>query len=215
MSNMDRRGFLKIASLIGAGAAVSTFSIRTPVAATERQFFLITDQPHKDAARLKQAAGIASADELSMNTTPIQPANQDLSIMWNSKLRDPLKDAAIPKSVRNFTRQLRSRPYKGHLLVTLERRQRKPDNTVEFEVDGQLMEQVNLDRDYNEIVIPGVQGNTTFRIRDGEVVVTESSCRHSLCEKVGTLHTGRIICAPNKLVATVHSTHQHLDSITG
>ncbi len=215
MKNMDRRGFLKIASMIGAGAAVSTFSIWKPAAGMDRKFFLITDNLHQDVERVKQAAGIASVDKLQISTTPIQSANQDLSIMWNSRLHDPAKDPEISESVRTLTRKLRSRSHKGHLLVTIESKNPQQDNLVNFEVDGRVVEQVALDRDYDEVVIPGAQGNTAFRIRNGKVVVTESSCRHSLCEKVGTQHTGRIICAPNKLVATIQNSRHRLDSITG
>jgi hypothetical protein len=56
---------------------------------------------------------------------------------------------------------------------------------------------------------------TVFAVDDGQVRVRSSSCRHELCRNCGKVSSGRIVCAPNRLVATVAGVRSPYDAITG
>jgi len=152
---------------------------------------------------------------MQITSTPIQPAGQDLSIMWNGRITDPLKEETIQLSIRSFAATLRRRKHDGQYLVTVSNLELSGRNTAIFEYNGKVIEQVSLKKDYNSIEIPGEIGSTEFEIRDGNVTVIKSSCRNHLCENQGGVSSGRIVCAPNKLVANVSNGIRQVDSITG
>ncbi len=209
---MDRRDFLKLASVTGVGLVAVSLPFRGK-AEKLPQFFMITKNPEHDVRNLLRAAGLS--ETIKINSMPVQPAGQDLSVMWNGKFRDPLKDPEVPASIRDFAGRLRKRETNGHSLVTIEKYSSGAGNIVTFEYNGKIVEQVSLDTDYDSIEIPGEFGATIFEIRNGKVEVTRSSCGNHLCENQGAVRSGRIVCAPNKLVANVRYGINQLDCITG
>ena len=87
---------------------------------------------------------------------------------------------------------------------------------VVFEHDGQVCDQIPLHDNFARIEMPGLLGPTVFTLQDGRLSVVTSSCRHQLCKKMGARAGGRIICAPNRLVATLpRPASMGLDAVTG
>jgi hypothetical protein len=80
--------------------------------------------------------------------------------------------------------------------------------SVVIENDKGVIERINLSKNYDDIEIKGLQGNTSLNIRDGLVRVKKASCRHKLCEKKGIISgSGEVIaCAPNKLLISIENT---------
>lgn len=215
MSQMDRREFLKRATLFGGGAVAASLLFGTQAGAAETEYFLITDHPAEDTRRLLHLVGLHAGSGIRVESTPIRPSAQDLSLVSGGRVIDPGQDPQITSTLRRLTTALRKRTARGHTLVHIANRGKQRKNTVRFEVNGRIVEQVNISIDYNSIVIPGAQGETTFRVQDGRLSVVTSSCRHQLCQKMGARRYGRIICAPNKLVASVSGSQNTLDGITG
>lgn len=211
---MNRRGFLKRASLFGAGAIAASLSFGGQTEAMENQYYLITGDPDRDTRRLLQLIGRRSGPGLQVESTSIQPSPQDLSLISGGQVVDP-RNPSVPGKLQGFAAELRNRSNHAHTMVSISRASRQRNNIAMFEVNGRTVEQVDLSRDYKNIVIAGTQGNTTFQVVNGQLSVVNSSCRHHLCQKMGARKSGRIICAPNKLVASVSGIRQDLDGVTG
>jgi hypothetical protein len=143
------------------------------------------------------------------------PAAQDLSILGEKGLIDPVREPGPWGELSDLALELRARREPGVFLLEVEPIQPETDWTVEIQVAGKTVERVGLARNYREIPVAGRNGDTVFRLVDGAISVVRSSCRHKLCEKMGPVHTGRVVCAPNRLVALMRGAPSAVDSITG
>ncbi|MFQ5568442.1 MAG: NusG domain II-containing protein [Rhodothermales bacterium] len=211
---MHRRTLIKMMSLAGIGSLATGVSLW----GNKEEAFsyvLITAQPIEDAATLTRLAGLNTTDALDISTRPIQAAAQDLSILYHGHLLDPTRAGDVPPRVADFAHALRSRPQPGHVLLTVEPKRRHRDDEVTFEQNGKLYERVSLRRNYRSIEMPGTMGTTVFRLQDSHLSVVASSCRHQLCKKMNARAAGKIICAPNKLVATLPGRAGLVDALTG
>jgi len=213
MKIMNRRDFLKISSLVGTGAIVVGFPI-WKIGRPSRSYFLVTDNPVRDVQHLLRIVDLGFHVEPSVESFPILPSGQDLGIIEEGRLIDPTRKNQIPGDLKNLAFELRSRRTKGHYLVSMEEYQKDPKNLITFEVNGLIMEQIRPGRNYNQIALQVKHGKSIFRLQDGRLSVVEASCRHELCKKIGGIQSGKIICAPNKLVATIKSDNTLLDGIT-
>jgi len=151
---------------------------------------------------------------VKMSKAPVQASAQDLTVIHNGQVIDP-RGSDLSREIREFSRELRDRKNPGHTLITVSLEQSSPKHAVVFEYNGKIMERLDARKNYDRIEMPGTQGKTTFKLRDGRLSVVESSCRHNLCAKMGPVQTGKIICAPNRLVASIDADRSQFDSITG
>jgi len=124
-----------------------------------------------------------------------------LTVLTSAGLLDPAK-ADVPTALADLARELRERRAPANFLLSLQQPLDRSGELI-IESDGRIVDSVNLARDYRSIVVQGPCGPTEFSIGRGLVSVERSSCRHKNCEKMGGLRSGRIICAPNRLVAHV------------
>lgn len=212
MNKLNRRQFLKTLSFVGAGAAAVSVPLIRANAATE-SLFLVTSHPENDISALSAILGekkLASAD---IRTTPIVPAQQDLSFIQNGHLLDPVKTGANSR-ISGMAAEMRKRYENGDFLVTVDFQNRRNSNFVEIEIDGEIVERIPAQRDYSDIKIEGEYGETVFRLNNRILSVTQAGCRHEVCKKMGNISAGKIVCAPNKLVATINGANPDVDSIT-
>jgi len=216
MNSIDRRRFLKILSVAGSGTALAGILLGRNLIKFNYQFYIITEDPEQDVAWF---LGHISSGQFSfhINKKSIPPTSQDLSIIRDGKVVDPLGEECNQPALKKFTYQLRNRQSKGHVLVTVTPAEIIEQDQVTFEVNGRIVEQVDRTRNYKSIVVPGHQGKTEFKVEDEIVSVVNSSCRYKICQRMGNIESGRIICAPNKLLVAVRQSRQSnhtLDSIT-
>ncbi len=209
---MNRRTLLKMLSLAGAGSLVAGLSLWRSAPAA---YFLITAHPEADRARLLRLAGYAHAGASSVTATPIAPSAQDLALLVGGVLVDPGRSGAVPPELATFVQAMRARKTPGHVLLAIEPEAPAAGAAVVFECDGVVVEQIALDKNYRRIELPGALGQTVFQLRDGRLSVTEASCRHQLCRKMSGHTAGKIICAPNRLVATITGSPVGVDAVTG
>jgi len=212
MSTMDRRKFLKISSLAGLGA-VAGISLITGRAAAH-SYFLLSEYPEQDAARLTRMLPGLDRFSVTMSKAPVQASAQDLTVIKNGQVIDP-RGSDLRREIQDFSRELQKRKNPGHTLVTVCLEQSSPKNTVVFEYNGKIMERLDARKNYDRIEMPGDQGKTLFRLSEGRLSVLESSCRHNLCAKMGPVKSGKIICAPNHLIASIDVGRSKFDGITG
>jgi hypothetical protein len=89
--------------------------------------------------------------------------------------------------------------------------------SVLVEVNGKPVYILPLDK--NRILsVEGPAGNTTIEIKDHAVRITDSPCSNKLCIKQGWIHSGSIVCLPNRVVVTVGNKDRQKDgpdAITG
>lgn len=214
MDNISRRRFLELSAVLGV-AAISGGLPLVSRGRKERAYFLLTDRPTYDLERLLQLTRLSDANGLSIERTGIQPAAADLGIIEAGRLIDPGLANGLDSELKDFAHELRSRRRPAEQLIRIEPGQPGEADVVVFRVNGEVVERLSLRNNYRQITVAGDPGSTTFRLQDGYLSVTQASCRHEICKKMGPIRSGRIICAPNKLVATINPSPGRLDGITG
>jgi hypothetical protein len=207
---MNRRVLIRNLSYAFAGSAVAGSLIRD--ASADAASYSIVTSDSAELLRYLRRTGLDLAGEYSVSTVPIPPSRQDLAVVKSGMVIEPEK---LDGWEAQLIDHLRSTIEPGDQLVTVERRSPELSEVVEFRVDGIVVDQITLARDYRQIVIEGRQGPTVFSISDGRVAATSSSCRHGMCARCGSLRAGRIVCAPNRLVATVAGGSSTYDAVAG
>lgn len=79
-------------------------------------------------------------------------------------------------------------------------------NKKEIVIENQkgLVDRIDLENNYKNILIDGYQGKTGLKIENGIAKVHTSSCRHEICKHSIAGSVGSIIaCAPNKVLVKV------------
>lgn len=214
MDNINRGRFLELSVLL----VLATISGGLPLIRLKRRkrsYFLITDRPTGDLERLLQLTRTADGSRASIQWAHIRPTLPDVGIIENGRLINPIQAGVVEPKLRDFVYELRSRKRAGEHLIKIESRRLGGNDLVVFSVDGEIVDQVSLRNNYRQIVIAGRRGSTSFELHDGYLSVAKTSCRHEICKKMGKINLGRIICAPNKLVATIDPSQHLVDGITG
>ena len=214
MKTINRRHFLKLSSLVGAGSLVGGLPL-WKAGGTSRSYFLVTDNPVRDVRNLIKSMDLGFDGEFKVELLPIQPTGQDLGIIENGRLIDPTRTHRLAKGLRDLAHDLRSRKTSGQYLVTVEKRRPRAESAITLEVNGQTVDQISPEKNYSQIVVRGELGKVVFKLQDSRLSVVETSCRNTTCKKIGAIRFGRIICAPNKLVATINTSCAGVDGITG
>jgi hypothetical protein len=212
MNKLNRRQFLKTLSFVGAGAAAVSVPLMKANAATE-SLFLVSSQPENDMDALSAILGEKQMASADVQTAPIVPAQQDLSFIQNGQFLDPVRNR-VNNRISALADEMRRRKANGHVLVTLDFGSRRNSNFVEIEIDGEIIERIPAQRNYSDITIDGEHGATVFQLHNRILSVTQAGCRHKVCKKMGNITAGKIVCAPNKLVATINGSESGVDSIT-
>jgi hypothetical protein len=206
---MDRKKFIKLNLLSGASLTVFGL-IRSRSKLNEYSFHLISSDPEKDRSRLMRLTGLSS----NISSQLINPARQDLTVIKGDKIIDPFKSKDLDESITAFAYELRGRTQPGRYLLTAEN-QEQIKNTVLFQINNRVSEEIQLFRDYESIIIPGYIGNTEFSLTAGKLKVIRSSCNHNICKKTGEISNGKIVCVPNRLVAVINTRQNSpVDAIT-
>ncbi|MBT8399648.1 MAG: NusG domain II-containing protein [Rhodothermia bacterium] len=217
---MNRREWLKILAGGTAAVAAGTTATTLPWLANSSDtvaYYAVTPNPSRTAG-LILAATNTPASSITIGARQIAPSATDITIVRNGVVVDPTSSEA-PAALGQLAHELRGYRMPATHLVSLEpaheSRRRDPDRVV-FEVDGRIVESIDRNGEYNRITIAGAAGDTVFSLRKGDLRVVSSSCRHKLCMRCGTVRSGRIICAPNRLLASVGDGYPAgLDTITG
>ena len=210
---ISRRSFLKTTFLSGLGGYIFNFS-PWKIERKQFSFFLVTDNPPRDIQHFLKCIPHYSIDKPGIKISSINPSDQDIGIIKNGRLLDPVRFNQLPKNMYDLAFTFRSRKTQGHFLVSIEEYQMKVKNLITFECNGQVIDKISRKKDYEKIEIRGERGKTIFKYQNGNLSVVETSCRNELCKKIGGIQSGRIICAPNKLVATVSHYNTLVDGIS-
>lgn len=213
MDNISRRQFIIRSILFGAGTISGGLSLLS-LCSRQRSYFIITDKPASDLRRLLYITKIAN-NKANIEYASIRPSFPDLGIVENGRLIDPIQSHGLDPDLQNFAHELRSRKRVGMHLVKVDAPGLDGNDTVVFQVNGEIVEQVSLQNNYQKIILVGEEGKTSFKLQNSFLSVTQAPCRYKVCREMGPINCGKIICAPNKLVATINPTYRLVDGITG
>lgn len=207
---VNRRVLIRNLSLTAAGAVLAgRFDWREDETASS--YSIVTHDPETVIDQMRRV-GCSPENGYRVERASFEASRQDLAVVRHGRVLQP-------DELRGWEADLMSKLRRQHRpgthLITIERRTNQPAQTVEFQVEGRLLERASLGKDYRRIEIPGRHGLTVFSIDEGRVAVHASSCRHQLCRNCGSVRSGRIVCAPNRLVATVSGGDSVYDAISG
>jgi len=169
MKTLNRRDFLKFSSLAGAGLIAGGFALVGTGRAAERSYFLLSDRPKADIEELLAMIDRPAGMQYQVTTRPAGPSTQDLTVIEAGNVIDPSKTSALSNQLREFAIKLRSRENAGAYFVELEPKSSSSQGSVIFTVDGNIVEQIDLYSEYENIVIPGTQGDTGFSLKSGRI----------------------------------------------
>jgi hypothetical protein len=212
METMDRRTFLRVSAFAGIAGVLTGFSLWKPHR-SRTTFMLITADPQKDVTKLKRLAQNYDLVNPRVMKRSVLPSSQDITLVVDGQLHDPGK-RITDHDLCEFALELRGRKHPGTILITLEEAPVQGKEVV-FQNNGKIVESISLNRNYQCIDIPGELGNTRFRINNRRIRVVHSSCKYHLCEKMGEIEQGKIICAPNRIIASIPESVSRYDALTG
>ena len=208
---MTRRQALRMLGFGGlslAGGATLAALRGTPAAS----YFLLTGDPDRDLSLLRRAAGLI-ATRTRVDLWPVRNATQDLTLVRNGSVLDPVAPGP-DAGLRDLALQLRTRREPATMLMSVTGQPQTEDAMVVIARDGVVWDRLDGRRHYDRIEVPVAQGTAVLRLSDRHLTMVEAPCRHKLCQKMSAGGAGRIICAPNRLMATA-SFMAATDGLTG
>jgi hypothetical protein len=211
-ANMSRRKFLGISACFGIAGVLSGFSLWKTLP-TRKTLMLLTADPQKDLIRLKKVLQQYNLLPCRVTQRAVQASAQDITILIDGQVQDPTA-GNMSGPLYEFAVELKSRQHAATTLITWEEAS-FPGKEVIFEQNGTIVESVPISKNYHCIDIPGELGHTRFRIENGAISVVDSSCRYGLCEKMGKIQRGKIVCAPNKIIASMPEPISRYDALSG
>ena len=135
--------------------------------------------------------------------------NGDIFVNNKSNLvLDPNRD--FDKKLVAFRKKINSKKSKYLLSIELKERNLLSDfiqpknNLIEIINEKGIFEKIYLTKNYSSINIPGSIGNTKLKIENGNVLVSDSPCRHKLCRIMSHITGNKTIaCVPNKILIKI------------
>lgn len=81
--------------------------------------------------------------------------------------------------------------------------------------NGELLERHPLREDGEYRIETGDGEYNVVSIRDGQVSVSEASCKNQLCVRMGAIHSSAvpIVCLPNQLVVQIEGMEDEVDGV--
>lgn len=135
--------------------------------------------------------------------------NGDIFVNNKSNLvLDPNRD--FDKNLVAFREKINSKKSKYLLSIELKEKNLLSDiiitknNLIEISNENGLFEKIYLSKNYSSVKIPGSIGNMELKIKNGNVIVSNSPCRHKLCRIMSHISNNKTIaCVPNKILIKI------------
>ena len=105
-------------------------------------------------------------------------------------------------------------------VSVLIRRQPPKDPIARILLDGELLEEIDLDRvgaSYSFTVENGSGGSNTIQVERGRIRVSHADCPDQVCVEQGWISDGTvpIVCLPHGLIIEITGGGEDLDAATG
>ena len=105
-------------------------------------------------------------------------------------------------------------------VSVLLRRQPPKDPVARILLDGELLEEIDLDRvgaSYSFTVENGSGGSNTIQVERGRIRVSHADCPDQVCVEQGWISDGTvpIVCLPHGLIIEITGGGEDLDAATG
>lgn len=142
----------------------------------------------------------------------------DIAFVRNGKLIDFRKDKNILTNELNKISNQLEFPQKvvNPKLVKFYNQSPKPE-FVDIFSSGILVDKIALNEDLNSRVFKNQKGEVEFLIKNGKAQITEATCKHKTCLKMGKINKSgeSLVCIPNKISIAISGTRSGLtDSVT-
>lgn len=207
---MNRREMTRLLAVAGIGLAggIGLDVFRT---SGTRCALLITRDPDGDLERVRTALGL-SGRGLRVEMWPVSPSSQDLTLVVDGRILDPVSATGVAPRIRALALALRSRRSAGTTLLSVADASPRAAGAVVLSRDGVVWDRLDLNRRYARIEMPVAQGLLVARLENRQLAIIEAPCRHRLCQRMGARSTGNLVCAPNHFLASIGGTE--LDAIS-
>ena len=205
---MNRRDWLRTVAALAPATAMSSH-LADPKGSD--QLLIVTDTPEQVIQHLRPNL----PSDVLVDVRRVTHSLQEVTIVRSGVIIDPRVAPRVDSGIRDLHGLLRRRQTPATHLVSISRPSRRTSEVAVFEQNGRTVERVDRTRSYRHIEIHGTLGSTVFSLQQGQLSVVRSSCRHELCRKSGPIRSGRIVCVPNRLVASIAEPAAAYDAMTG
>lgn len=143
---------------------------------------------------VKMNGNVSSDILISDNTNKIFNPETDFNQMF-TEIRSKIKNR---KAEYVFTAEYRKKDLISRVFNINEK-------VVVVENEKGIVDKINLNNSYKNIVVNGTQGKTGISIQNGVVHVHTASCKNQICKHSGFIsEPGKLIaCAPNKVLIRI------------
>ena len=145
---------------------------------------------------VKMNANVSSDILISDNNNKIFNPETDFNRMF-LEIRSKIKDR---KAEYIFSAEYRERNLIPRLFNTKEK-------VVVVENEKGIVDKINLNNSYKNIIVNGAQGKNSLTIQNGLVHIHSASCKNQICKYSGFIsEPGKLIaCAPNKVLIRIET----------
>jgi hypothetical protein len=211
--NSEKEEFFTVYGLIPAdeyvvNLLVSSFQKKVKISNTEIlvdekwRKIISQDLPYSSSSNnttisiVKMNGNISSDILISDNTNKIFNPETDFNRMF-TEIRSKIKDR---KAEYMFTADYREKSLISRVFNTHEK-------VVVVENEKGIVDRINLNNSYKNIIVNGSQGKNSLAIQNGLVHIHTASCKNQICRYSGFIsEPGKIIaCASNKLLIRIEA----------
>jgi hypothetical protein len=145
---------------------------------------------------VKMNGNVSSDILISDNTNKIFNPETDFNRMF-TEIRSKIKDR---KAEYIFTAEYREKSLISRVFNTNEK-------VVVVENEKGIVDRINLNNSYRNIIVNGSQGKNSLAIQNGLVCIQTASCKNQICRYSGFIsEPGKLIaCAPNKVLIRIEA----------
>lgn len=224
---MKRRRFLINSSTLALGSLVfpqfleaNNFS-QIQVGNTLFSLNLVTDQTEnaiKLVEKLLQNSNLNFGKITFEETQLVGNHVSDIALIQNGNLVDFRKGKNLLKDELKKISNFLELPKKveNPKLIKFYNQSPKPEFVNIFS-SGILVDKIALDKNLNSRVFKNQKGEIEFEIKNGKAKITEATCKHKTCLKMGKISKAgeSLICIPNQISIAISGTKNGLtDSVT-
>lgn len=224
---MKRRRFLINSSTLALGSLVfpqfleaNNFS-QIQVGNTLFSLNLVTDQTENAIKLVEKLLQNSNLNFGKITFEEFQLAGNhvsDIALVQNGSLVDFRKGKNLLQNELNKISNLLELPQKveNPKLIKFYNQSTEPE-FVDIFSSGILVDKIALDKNLNSRVFKNQKGEIEFEIKNGKAQITEATCKHKTCLKMGKISKAgeSLICIPNQISIAISGTKNGLtDSVT-
>ncbi len=224
---MKRRKFLTNTSTLVLGSLVLPNFLSAnnfPLTQIRNESFSLNLVTHKPTEAIELVDRLLKNSNLNLGQITFEEIQlvgnhvSDIAVVRNGKLIDFRKGKNIlANELNKISKQLElPRKIENPKLIKFYNQSPKPEFANVFSA-GILVDRIALEEDSGSKVIQSSKGEIEFSIINGKAKITEATCKHKTCLKMGKINNAgeSLVCIPNQITIALEGTKNGLtDSVT-